>query len=73
MRGAVERFWVVTDPTPVSDIVEILFECDVPGCIRQIRGGLSEENRPTLYADRSSAEAEALARLAAVRGQACER
>ena len=71
--GVIERFWVVTDPTPASEIVDILFECDAPSFIRQIKGGLSEENRPTFYADRASAEVDALARLAAVRGCAEER
>jgi hypothetical protein len=69
-QGVIERFWVVTDPTPISEIGDILFACDVPGFIRQIKGGLSEEDRPTFYADRSSAEADALARLAAVHGHA---
>jgi hypothetical protein len=63
-QGVIDRFWVVTDPTPVSEIVDILFECDVPGFIRQVKGGLSEQDHPTFYADRSSAEADALARLA---------
>jgi hypothetical protein len=67
-QGVIERFWVVTDPAPISEVVDILFECDVAGFIRQIKGGLSEQDHPTFHADRSSAEAYAVARLAAVRG-----
>jgi hypothetical protein len=67
-RSALDRFWVVTNPTPESEIGDILFETDVRGFILQVRGGLDEDRRPRIFADRESAEADALARLAVVRG-----
>lgn len=67
-KGALDRFWVVTDPTPESEIGDILFETDVRGFVLQVRGGLDEDRRPTIFADRESAEADAMARLAVVRG-----
>ncbi len=66
--GPIDRLWVVTDPTPLSTIDDILFEADAAALVRQVKGGLSEESHPTLYLDRESAEADALARLALVRG-----
>jgi len=67
-RGALDRFWVVTNPSPVSELTDILFETDALGFILQVRGGLSEDRRPRLHVDRAAAEADAAARLAVVRG-----
>ncbi len=69
-KGPLDRFWVVVDPTPVSEITDVLFETDVRGFMAQVRGGLDEERRPRIFADRESAEADAHARLAIVRGLA---
>lgn len=69
-QGPIKKLWVVTDPTPVSEIGDILFETDAAGLILQIRGGLAPKSHPALYLDRPTAEIDALARLAFVRGLA---
>lgn len=35
-----DRFWVVTDASPVSELGDILFETDLGGLERQFKGGL---------------------------------
>lgn len=69
-KGPLDRFWVVTDPTPDSELTDIFFETDASGFILQVRGGLDEDRRPRIFADREPAEADAIARLAIVRGLA---
>lgn len=66
--GRIEKFWVVVDPSEVSTLDDILFEASIESLILQAKGGLSIEERPRLYLERAPAEAEALARLAVVKG-----
>jgi len=46
-----DKFWVVTDPTPVSTLTDILFETSLAGLERQIRGGLTIADNPTIFTD----------------------
>ena len=44
MTQNTHKFWVVTRPTPVSTIGDILFETDARGLILQALGGLKPED-----------------------------
>jgi len=59
----VDQFWVVTDPTPESELSDICFVTTLPKIILQARGGLAAEQNPTVYTDRDEAERDARARL----------
>ena len=65
--GPNDKFWVVTDPTPISTMADILFETSLAGLDRQFRGGLGIDANPTLFTDRDEAEADARQRLGALR------
>jgi hypothetical protein len=43
MTQNTHKFWVVTRPTSVSTLGDILFETDAKGLILQARGGLKAE------------------------------
>jgi hypothetical protein len=59
-----DRFWVVTDASPVSELGDVLFETTIEGLERQFKGGLSSDHNVTLFTDHKEAEAEAKKRLA---------
>jgi hypothetical protein len=63
--GPQDKFWVVTDPTPESELGDILFEASLADLERQFRGGLKMESNPTLFTEKGEAENEARARLIA--------
>ena len=65
--GPDDTFWVVTDPSRVCEIADILFEASLASLERQFRGGLTATDNPTLFTDREEAEREAKARLDRVR------
>ena len=65
--GPDDLFWLVTDAAPDSTLGDICFEMSLRGLERQFRGGLSADRHPTLHTDRRQAEADAQARLLAVR------
>ncbi|MCC6310975.1 MAG: hypothetical protein IT345_08680 [Trueperaceae bacterium] len=65
--GTDDRFWVVTDPTPDSELADICFEASLRDLERQFRGGLTCKEQPTLFTDRREAEVEAFGRLVAMR------
>jgi len=50
-----ERFWVVTRPSPASELADICFACTVEGLMRQARGGLNEDDIVGVYADETEA------------------
>jgi hypothetical protein len=52
----VGSFWVVTTPTDVSTLGDILFEADVPKMMLQSLGGLREEQIVGFYRSREHAE-----------------
>ncbi len=57
-------FWIVINPSLVSEIGDILFECSLRRLELQFKGGLSaEKDNPTLFSDQQEAEKEAKARL----------
>jgi len=53
--GMPERFWVVTRPTPASEMADVCFACTVEGLMRQARGGLKEDDIVGVYADEAEA------------------
>lgn len=51
-----DSFWIVTDPTPLSEIHDIVFMSSLARLELQFRGGLQcDKDRPTLYTDKSAA------------------
>ena len=65
--GPTEKLWVVTDPKSDSTLADILFEASLGDLERQFKGGLTMEENPTLFTDHREAEAEAIARMVALR------
>lgn len=61
--GPKDMFWVVTDPTSESILVDILFAASLTDLLLQFKGGLTLDQNPTLFTDRVEAETEALRRL----------
>lgn len=57
----IEDFWVVTYPTPQSELVDILFQSNPDHLENQFRGGLTKEEIEGFYSDQ--AEAQAVAQL----------
>ena len=55
IHGLPERFWVVTKPSPVSGLEDILFPCDFGRLMLQIRGGLQEDEIVGIFADEDEA------------------
>ena len=60
---ATTPIWVVTDPTPVSTLPDICFETTIDGLRLQFAGGLSMDQRPTLFTSQEEAHEEAKNRL----------
>jgi hypothetical protein len=67
IHGMPETFWVVTRPTENSELVDICFECGFAGLMRQVLGGLTEDEIVGVYADEEQAK-EAAAKLLGERG-----
>jgi len=61
--GPKDKFWVVTDPSPLSVLGDVLFAASLTDLLLQFHGGLTLDQNPTLFTDRAEAEAEALERL----------
>jgi len=55
IHGLPEQFWVVTKPSPVSGLQDILFPCSFERLMLQIRGGLQEDEIVGIYADEDEA------------------
>ena len=47
--------WVVTDPTPTSEIFDVCTRMSLESFVRSCRGGLTEAHRPALHTDESEA------------------
>ena len=62
--GIPERFWVVTKKTKESELIDIFFESDIPGMIRQAAGGLKWSEVLGIFATEEAAKKEAKAVLA---------
>ncbi len=65
--GPDDKFWVVVDPTPVSELGDILFETTLHGLELQFKGGLTMAQNPTIFTDQQEAKYEAYGRLTAMR------
>lgn len=48
--GLPETFWVVTNPSPRSEIGDICFNCDFRKFALQVRGGLDAEKIVAIFA-----------------------
>ena len=56
----VKKLWIVTKPTPDSELSDILFETDMEGLERQFRGGLTPEEIFAVYIDEGEASIDAI-------------
>jgi len=65
--GPDDKFWVVVDPTPVSELGDVLFETTLHGLELQFKGGLTMAQNPTIFTDPQEAKYEAFGRLTAMR------
>jgi hypothetical protein len=65
--GPDDKFWVVVDPTPESEMGDILFETTLRGLELQFKGGLTMAQNPTIFTDQQEAKYEAYGRLTALR------
>jgi hypothetical protein len=65
--GPDDKFWVVVDPTPVSELGDVLFESTIRGLELQFKGGLTMAQNPTILTDEQEAKYEAFGRLTAMR------
>ena len=54
--GMPETFWVVTSPTPDSELGDCCFECDFKTYALQIRGGLEVDSIVGIYSDGEAAK-----------------
>ncbi len=61
--GPKDKFWVVTDPSPLCVLGDVLFAASLTELYMQFRGGLTLDQNPTLFTDQAEAEVEAKARL----------
>ena len=53
----------MTDPTPASILVDILFAASLAQLVIQFKGGLTLNENPTFFTDGTDVETEALRRL----------
>jgi hypothetical protein len=51
IHGLPEKFWIVTKPSPVSGLEDILFPCTFERLMLQVRGGLQEDEIIGIFAD----------------------
>ena len=65
--GPEDKFWVVIDPTPESEMGDILFEASIRDLDLQFKGGLTMDRNPAIITQRKEAEVEAFNRLLAKR------
>jgi len=65
--GPDDNFWVCLDPTPDSEMGDILFATSLRGLHLQFKGGLNIQRNPTIFTDQREAEVEAYARLLGMR------
>ena len=65
--GPDDEFWVVLDPTPASEMVDILFTTSLRTLRLQFLGGLSMKQNPTMFTDEREATLEAARRVTSLR------
>lgn len=61
-----DKFWVVVDARPTSELGDILFETTIDGLERQFKGGLTSDENITIFTDHDEAAMEAHRRMTAV-------
>ncbi len=61
--GHDDKFWVVMDATPISELADICFETSLRGLELQFWGGLSMDCNPTIFTSKEEAEKAARKRL----------
>lgn len=61
-----DKFWIVVDARPISELDDILFDTTIDGLERQFKGGLTSDDNITIFSDHKEAEQEAQRRLRAV-------
>ncbi|KKL68468.1 hypothetical protein LCGC14_2124660 [marine sediment metagenome] len=65
-RGQIKKFWIVTDPSPFSELADICFETTVEGLFYQFKGGLTvKQDDAAMFLSEMDAQHEALYRLEA--------
>jgi len=60
VHGVPERFWVVTKPSPFSEMADVCFPCTFERLLLQGRGGLHEDEIVGIHADEGEARQAAL-------------
>jgi len=65
--GPDDKFWVVTDASPESELDDLIFQTSLRGLELQFRGGLTMAIKPTLFTEEAEARIEAYGRLVAMR------
>lgn len=58
-----DPIWLVTNPTALSTLADILYETTFRGLELQFKGGLTAAENPTIFSDKAEAEVEAGIRL----------
>jgi hypothetical protein len=56
IHGMVNKFFVVTKPSPVSELADICFSCTYEQFMLQVRGGLKEEDIVGIFIDDAEAK-----------------
>lgn len=59
----IEKLWIVTYPTPISELADIMFETDLDGLSLQFLGGLRAQDIAGMFTTQGEAEKEAKALL----------
>ena len=72
IHGLSEKFWVVTKPSPVSELGDICFACTFERLMTQVRGGLNEDEIMGIYADEGEAKDAAMRLLGQNPVRPCE-
>lgn len=65
--GPDDDFWVVVDPTPESQLEDVVFRATLRRLELQFKGGLTMDRNPTLFTDEKEAKVEGYGRLVAMR------
>ena len=60
VHGMPETFWVVTTPSPVSELADVCFPCTFERLLLQGRGGLHEDEIVGIYAEENEAKKAAM-------------
>jgi hypothetical protein len=64
MRIALDDpIWLVTNPTALSTLADILYQTTLRGLELQFKGGLTAAENPTVFTDKAEAEVQARIRL----------